>query len=158
MRTAGALLLVVSGLIWGLGRAGELRRRVELLEEIYGAARRLKAEIYYSSRPIGELIRMCGGRLCSMAAQSRSFQSDPAGALAAAAEELFKKREDRELAQGLAKGLGASDTQGQMEHLELYSALLESRLQKAREELSRKSRLYPCLGLFTGLGLSILLI
>ena len=92
MRTAGALLLVVSGLIWGLGRAGELRRRVELLEEIYGAARRLKAEIYYSSRPIGELIRMCGGRLCSMAAQSRSFQSDPAGALAAAALAVWAER------------------------------------------------------------------
>ena len=34
MKLLGAALLVLSGLLWGLGRSAELRRRVELLTDL----------------------------------------------------------------------------------------------------------------------------
>ena len=65
---------------------------------------------------------------------------------------------DWELYQGFVQGLGVSDVQGQMEHLELYRSLLEPRLEQAREEAKQKSKVFVALGLFAGVTLSLLLL
>ena len=67
-------------------------------------------------------------------------------------------RKDRELFQNFVQGLGASDTQGQLEHLELYMDLLRERLREAREEYMQKNRLYIALGLFAGVALCVIIL
>lgn len=65
---------------------------------------------------------------------------------------------DVELYLGFVRGLGVSDTQGQLEHIALYRALLEPRLEQARADAAQKSRVLVALGLFGGITLSLLLL
>ena len=48
--------------------------------------------------------------------------------------------------------------QGQLEHIALYRALLEPRLEQARADAAQKSRVLVALGLFGGITLSLLLL
>lgn len=63
---------------------------------------------------------------------------------------------DAELLSGFGKGFGASDTEGQIAHISLYENLTETALQMAREDLSKKEKLYRMLGLFGGTAAAIL--
>lgn len=158
MKAVGGLMLVLSGLVWGLGRSGELARRVELLTELLSLVRILKAEVGYSARPVGELLALSDTRLCRMARERPCFATDPSAALIEAGSAALSRQPDKELLAGFAHGLGASDTQGTMEHLGLYSALVEARLEEAREELAQKRRLFPALGLFAALTVTIIIL
>lgn len=112
----------------------------------------------FSARPLCELIEALGdSRFCRLAAKSPCFFSEPKAALEQAGERLLKKEEDLALYRGFVSGLGESDTQGQMEHMELYAALLERNLSQAGEAREKKSRLYVCLGLFGGLAVCLIL-
>ena len=65
---------------------------------------------------------------------------------------------DRELYLGFVQGLGASGVEGQLEHLELYAALVGPLLHRAREDRERRSRLYVALGAFGGMALCLALL
>lgn len=97
-------------------------------------------------------------QFCSLAAEDPAFPWDPRSSLEQAGEKLLKDPGDLELYRGLVRGLGESDVQGQLEHLDLYGSLLETSLAGAREERERKSRLYVCLGLFGGVVLCLVLL
>lgn len=156
MKLLGGILLVLSGLCWGLGEAGRLSRRVRLLTEFQQLMQALRTEIAYSSRPLGEMLSGRDCRFCRAAADRPEFGWNPAEALARAGEELLQTPKDRRLFQDFAQGLGSSGSQGQLEHLELHMALAEENLKEAREECREKRRLYIALGLFGGLTVCIL--
>lgn len=158
MKLLGALLLMLSGLAWGMERAGALRRRVELLMDLLCLLQRLSVEIAYSARPLGEMLAAGESRFCRKAMEWEGFAADPAGGLAWAGEQLLNHQKDRELLYGFAQGLGASDSQGQQEHLRLYQALAGDRLREAQEAYGQKKRLYLALGLFAGLTVSIVIL
>ena len=97
-------------------------------------------------------------RFCRLAERGSQFLSDPAGALERAGRALLQEPGDVELYLGFVRGLGVSDTQGQLEHIALYRALLEPRLEQARADAAQKSRVLVALGLFGGITLSLLLL
>ena len=150
---------MLSGLCLGLQKSGELRKREETLLEFKQLLQRFRAEIHYTLRPLGELISGNQDfRLCSLAAGEQCFFHSPKEALEQAGRKLFRDASDAELCVGFVKGLGESDSQSQLEHLNLYSDLLEAHLARAGEAREKKSRLYICLGLFGGLTLCLLLV
>lgn len=97
-------------------------------------------------------------RFCRLAERDSQFLSDPVGALERAGRALLQEPGDVELYLGFVRGLGVSDTQGQLEHIALYRALLEPRLEQARADAAQKSRVLVALGLFGGITLSLLLL
>lgn len=97
-------------------------------------------------------------RFCRLAERDSQFLSDPAGALERAGVALLQEPGDVELYLGFVRGLGVSDTQGQLEHIALYRALLEPRLEQARADAAQKSRVLVALGLFGGITFSLLLL
>lgn len=150
---------MMSGLCLGLQRSGELRKREELLLEFKRLLGRFRTEIHYTLRPLGELIS--GNQdfqLCSLAVSEQCFFHSPKEALERAGKKLFRDSSDAELCMGFVKGLGESDSQSQIEHLNLYTDLLEAHLTQAGEAREKKSRLYICFGLFGALTLCLLLI
>ena len=158
MRRLGGGLLAVSGMLWGLDRARGLARRTERLRELLNFMQFLRTEIAYSAYPLGQLLAM-GQNLFSQAAVKRPrFKEDPVAALAEAGRALLPWAKDRVMFQGFVQGLGASDTQGQLEHLALYMTLTESSLKEAREEMIQKRRLYLALGTFAGIAACILIL
>lgn len=158
MKALGMVMLVLGGFLLGLGRAGELKRRVSLLTELLALMQGLRAEIAWSARPLQEILALDESCFCKEARAREDFQENPAGALARTGEALLSRRADRELLAGFAKGLGASDTQGQLSHLELYMALTKDSLAGARAEYAQKYRLYTALGLFGGLAVCVVLL
>lgn len=158
MRLLGGGLLAVSGLLWGLDRARRLGRRVERLGELLRFMQFLRTEIAYSSSPLRQMLAMGQDIFCQAAAEHPQFEEDPVAALGEAGGALLLWKKDQALFQGLVQGLGASDTQGQLEHLALYKALAEAGLSEAKEELAQKRRLYLALGGFGGLAACILVL
>lgn len=158
MRLIGSVLLISAGAIWGLGRSWELRERVSLLTELEVLIQWLKTEIAYSARPLPELIRASESPFCRRAAERPDFPEDPCGALARAGAVLLRSEGDRELLRDFAGGLGASDTDGQLGHLQLCMARTRQHLSEAREAQRERSRLYTGLGVLLGLGAWVLLL
>ena len=144
MKLLGAVLLVASGLLAGLAGAARLKRRARLLLDLKTLLQAFQTGIRYAAESLaGLVLENQASRFCRLAERDSQFLSDPAGALERA---------------GVVRGLGVSDTQGQLEHIALYRALLEPRLEQARADAAQKSRVLVALGLFGGITLSLLLL
>lgn len=158
MKLLGAMLVVFSGLLWGGIGVSNLKKRERLLLDLKKMMQSIKTNISYSSRPLPELLYREDSCFCQKAAKEGCFLSDPCGALINAGETLLSKREDKDMYSGFVQGLGISDTQGQLEHISLYSSLLDDCIKNAKAECSEKSKLYLSLGLFMGITLCIILL
>lgn len=131
---------------------------MELLRDLKCLMRSLAAGMGYSARPLLELISgEKDSRFCCLAAAEPCFFNQPKAALLKAGESLLLTQEDRELYRGFVRGLGDSDVNCQLEHLELYSSLVEKNLKKAEEDREKKSRLCFSLGLFGAVLLCLVL-
>ena len=159
MKLWGMALIVLSGLLAGLLAASRLKRRVRLLHDLQALLQGFSTGIRFCSGSLSELIvEHQESPFCRQAEREPEFPEDPAGALEQAGRVLLWETGDLEWYQGMVRGLGVSDTQGQLEHLSLYQALLEPRLEQAREEARQKCRVQVALGLFSGIVLSLLLL
>ena len=159
MKFLGAVLLVASGLLAGLAGAARLKRRARLLLDLKTLLQAFQTGIRYAAESLaGLVLENQASRFCRLAERDSQFLSDPAGALERAGVALLQEPGDVELYLGFVRGLGVSDTQGQLEHIALYRALLEPRLEQARADAAQKSRVLVALGLFGGITLSLLLL
>ena len=68
------------------------------------------------------------------------------------------KHEDILLIKGFGEGLGSSDAEGQMLHLNLYNDRISEKRTEAINECKQKGKLYIILGILTGLGIDLILI
>lgn len=159
MKLLGALMILFSGVCLGWKQADTLKKREEALLDLRQLIQQLRTGILYAGQPLCELIaRNQESRFCFQAAADAHFFQDPKGALQSAGKSLLTERSDLELYCALVSGLGESDTQGQLEHLRLYEELLSVNLSQARESREKKSRLYLCLGAFSGTAVCLLLL
>lgn len=143
----------------GISGAQKLRGRKELLLDWKQLMQRFKTEISYSAFLLPELIvRNQESAFCRLAFREETFEQEPVLALWGAGKRLLKNKEDAELFGNFVQGLGISDVQGQMEHISLYSQLLDQRLEGASRDLLSKPKLYLSLGLFSSLALCIVLL
>lgn len=117
----------------------------------------LRSEIGYASRPLSELIDGGDSPFCTQAVKEIGFSGNPCKALEKAGEKFFWNSGDLELFQSFVRKLGCSGLQEQLEHIELYNSLLQTRLEYAQEDREKKARLYISLGLFAGLSLCVVL-
>ncbi len=133
--------------------------RERALLEFKRLLQRFKTEIEFSSRELEELILNSGDfLLCDRAGKLIKAGKSPKSALYEAGKKIFVKEEDFRLFAGFLQDLGASGTQGQIDHIELYLGLLAGNLGKAREDIEKKSRLCLVLGGFGGLLLCLVLL
>lgn len=65
---------------------------------------------------------------------------------------------DKELLINFGSGLGTTDTEGQLRHIELYLGMFQNRLEESKAELNKKSAVYKALGLFGGISAAIIIL
>ena len=169
LRLVGALLLLLSGGLLGLGAAGQLGEHVRCLQALDGALERMERELAFRLTPMPELL--------SRLARSTP---DPAGALfaqclagfdrleeeglaglwrqAVQAAKLPLEREELDLLIGLGEVLGRYDGAGQQEAVAAVRLELLPYLRRAEEERTRLGRVYGTLGLTAGAFLVLLLV
>lgn len=66
--------------------------------------------------------------------------------------------DDLNLLLGLGKGLGTTDTEGQMDHLSMYEEFFRQSYETAKEEAKTKGRLYRICGVCAGAAAALLLL
>lgn len=159
----GALILIAAGTLAGYMESHRLTVRVQQLEAFLRFLSAAQTEIRFAALPVEQIVqrhgrdmeflRICaknceqGGRFSAVWDESVSTGAKGSGLLAG----------DIELLRSFGKGFGASDVEGQLSHCELYSQLIGENLKNAREEKSRKSKLYQILGIFSGMAAALVL-
>lgn len=66
--------------------------------------------------------------------------------------------DDLNLLYGLGRGLGATDTEGQIDHLSMYEEFFRQSYEAAKEEAKTKGRLYRICGVCAGAAFALLLL
>ena len=140
-------------------KSNALRKRETTLLELKKLMMRFKSEISFSSRTVGELVKINGNYcFCKTAVLNPCFSDNPIEALKSGIADIFNEHKDIAIFNDFVAGLGISDTIGQIEHIELYSELLDVNINEAHEEYEKKSKLFIMLGLFAGISLCVILI
>ena len=159
----GALLLIAAGTLAGFMESRRLSLRVGRLETFLRFLSAAKTEVRYSAAPVARILELHGSELgflreCAQACGRGSKFSEAWRSCVSvrAPKDGFSPR-DRELLLSFGEGFGASDTQGQLSHLQLYSDLFAANLKSAEEDRDRKSKLYRTLGTFAGIAAALLL-
>ena len=159
----GGLLLVVCGTLAGLYASGKLRDRVKLLEQYAMFLNQAQSEIGYTASGIRELLTMPGTmpllrpvfkdclRLLNGGCQLEN-------AWRTAVEVHIPDKNDRELLCYFGDHFGSSNISGELNKLSLHSELVWQRLDRLREEMKTKRRLYRVVGMFGGVVAAVLLI
>lgn len=143
----------------GLRQAQKLKRRESMLLELKKLIRRFQTEIRYTARELGGLIaENTDLLLCAEAVKQQMFSSNPCEALEKAGDAIFENPPDKKLFSDFVLGLGASDTDGQLGHISLYSQLLEEHIADAAQDNKKRSRLFVGLGIFAGVTICVLII
>lgn len=159
MKTLGAILIIASGLCLGLSFSAALHRRENTLLDLRQMLQSFKAGIGCTASPLSLLVAQnSGSRFCTLARAEPQFSTNPKSALLSSGEKLLKNQDDLKLYTDFVNGLGETDTQAQLEHIELYAQLLQVSITAAANDCKSKSRLYTYMGLFGGISLCLVLI
>lgn len=158
MRLTGALLLVLSGLLGGLGAAGELKKTVRRREELCRLLVRMACELERFRTPLPELFSalakqeegavraLCCGVESRVSELGRvSFEEIWRGSI------VFLPPDERQILAGLGTVLGRYGAEQQLSALESCLRDMEVLLDKARARGSELGRVY--IGLCTGGGI-----
>lgn len=146
LKIIGALLIILTGTFCGLRLSEKLTYRKNKLKGFYVFLREIADRI------------KTGEELMSI------FQSKTAKSLIKT--EGFKvnicdegiNSEDKKLLSEFFSFLGMGDTSSQISRCEIYTELLNKRLEEAEIQEKEKAKLYTSLGVFAGLFVVILLI
>ncbi|MFU0833309.1 MAG: Stage III sporulation protein AB [Oscillospiraceae bacterium] len=163
IKLLGALLLIMAGSLSGYKESHKLSVRVDSLELFLRFLSAAKTEIRYSAVPVVQVIKRhsAGFQFLEECAnnceQGGSFADAWRYTVIHYAKNDGFAANDIKLLLSFGEGFGASDTDGQIAHLQLYSELFATSLKSARDERNRKSKLYLMLGIFAGLSSALLL-
>lgn len=159
MKPLGAMLIILSGLCLGLNFSAALRRREAALLDLNQMLQAFKSGIGCAACPLAQLVQQNdSSQLCRLAQTHPQLYSNPKAALLSSGEIILKNHADLKLYTDFISGLGETDTQSQLEHIELYTQLLQANISAAANEHKNKSRLYVYMGLFGGVALCLVLI
>lgn len=140
--------------------------RASFFEQLVGFLTELQTQIRYSGEPLSTLLRGTAGKIleplltaCAGAMEEGTpfFDAWQKGLLEIP-KSMGLTKEDLRLLTDFGQGLGTTDLEGQLSHCELYKAMFSSRLKQAREERTKKVKLYRMLGLFSGIAVSLLIL
>lgn len=140
-----------------------LAMRVHQLEALLRFLSAAQTEIRFSALPVEQIIQKHGENLKFLKICSENFKNGggfafawESGVNSGAKSEGFNDK-DIAILHNFGNGFGASDTEGQLSHCALYYELVSNELKGAREDKTRKSKLYQMLGVFSGMAAALLL-
>ena len=122
-----------------------------------------QTEIRYSAADVAEIVQRHGSglaflRQCAQhCREGEDFHTAWREGVRAGTKGTGLTEKDILLLRDFGEGFGASDVEGQLSHCRMYTELLADRLEHARDEKSRKGKLYLILGSFSGVAAALFL-
>ena len=136
------------------------KKRVDFWEEMMGLAAYFKDEIRFTADSAGRIFeRYLATRKEKNIREislDRPFADGFWQTVKPATVQLGLAREDCQILQMFADGLGVSDVEGQMNHCERYGNLFSARSQRCAAEYASKGKLYRSLGWLSAVTVAVL--
>lgn len=149
-----SLVIVFCSAIVGLYCSQRLRRRIELLSAFETLFERASIRISYNA---GDLCEVFSDNFDGYVFRySSPFPQQWEDWIMSYDHQL--KQDELLTLKAFADGLGASDTQSQQRHIDLYRGLLHEHIKAAENAYQKKGKLYRVLPISLGLVISILII
>ena len=171
LKVAGCVLVITSSAAGGCLKARSLQRYVNTLQELRQIMYLFKGEMAYTKAPLPHILEHLGGQLEPpysgwlesvreelMKNESNSFYGVWCDAVDRELETLELKEEHKVQLKETGHFLGQHDIESGIQCIEIYLQKLEWEIEKERVELEGKKRLWNCIGIMSGLFVSILLL
>lgn len=170
LKFIGALLLLLSGTLFGFYQAQQLSRRPKQIRQLIQALQRLETEIAYGFTHLPDalmaLSQQTAAPLSRMFRQMSEQLSVPTGRSVkevwqSAVHDGWKhtsmKEGEKDVVLQLGFTLGITDREDQVKHLRLGLRQLQTEEELAREEQQRYEKMWKSLGILAGALVAILI-
>lgn len=161
LKYLGLILIVLTCFGIGFYYSLRLKYRYEFLSSFNEFLSTLETNIRYNSADIFSLIKSSASESISeyfLKRNEKSFQSYWNSCISALPKRLALKKDDYNLLYEFGRMLGATDIEGQLNHINLYKELIKHNINNSDKELKQKSKLSKLLGLFAGLTIALILL
>lgn len=171
VKIIGAALVIIACGAMGMVKSQEIKQRQKELFLVKRMLLLLRGEIKYARTPLPEAFlnigrRMggeLGGFLSGVGEQLEKQEGRPFCDVwkQAVEKRLCRTRlnkEDKEQLKRMGENLGYLDVEMQMNIIELQLEQVETQLEHLEKSIAGKTRVYNCVGIFSGLLIAILLL
>lgn len=148
------MTVVIAALLLGVYLSARLFERTRVLSSLISLLEEVAVRMTYTSSNLASLF----------SDNFAGFVFTPQKPFAPQFTEMISRfrdvltADDIDLLNDFSEDLGAGDTASELQHIRLYVKLLQERLDIAREEVQRKSKLCRILPLSAGIAIAVLLI
>ena len=166
LKTILLILIFSTATLIGLTISKKYQTRVKNLKEMQRALHIFEEKIKYTYETIPDLFLEISEKTSNSISQifeesSKNMKDMSAGEaweLALDNSKTKLNKEDIEILKGLAKMLGRTDLDGQVNEIKLTQKFIDTKIEDAEIERRKNEKLYKTLGVTLGLGLVIILI
>lgn len=167
LKAGGVIAVFAVCVAAGLMKSASLEKRVRELEAFLSALSRISNEIRYFATPTEDIIAKLDASkefknlfvfaYCKNDFEAtRNFSKSWSDALKKSKQKLSLEDGDFEALGFFGNILGTTDAEGQMANCERYKNLLEQRLSCAREDKSKRGRMYTSFGVLAGVFFAVI--
>lgn len=163
-------MIVGTTSIWGIREASKAKNQLENMKYLQRIICLIQSEIRYSRAFLGEIFCNIGqgvkepykSWLLEMSEKTSTFSGECfediwKESINKNLKELDFPEQELESLKSLGNQIGYADIQVQMRLLDLYLEHLDRTIREVHEQVQTKVKLYHCLGVMSGLFLSVLL-
>lgn len=158
MRLAAAALILLCCAFEGARRSLSLKKRVDFLDEIVTMLTDFAIEIRFRAPTLDELLRTQTGSFARMVEAELENGFDVRAAWERACSAFSPKQEETALLRELGRSFGGSDSEGQLQLLELYTKRFSRLRESAEAEYSRKGKALVRVGVLCGAAGAVLVL
>jgi len=158
MRLAAAALILLCCAFEGMRRSFSLKKRVEFLDEIVSMLTDFAIEIRFRAPTLDELLRTQTGSFARMVEAELENGFDVRAAWERACNAFSQRNEETALLRELGRSFGTSDSEGQLQLLELYVKRFSGLREIAEGEYSRKGSAFIRVGMLCGAAGAVLVL
>lgn len=164
LKILGSLLLIFACFVTGCVKSKALYKRREFLENLLVFISSLETNLRFSGSDIFTLISVSANSddtrhlIVDSSQTDKAFSELWSANVSGLPKSLALKDEDKKLLTDFGAELGKSDLEGQIKHLRLYQSMFRRQLLSARDEITKKSKLYKTMGLFVGVSAALIMI
>lgn len=167
LKAGGVIVVFAACVAAGLMKSASLEKRVRELEAFLSALSLISNEIRYFATPTEDIIEKLDSskefknlyifNYCKNNFKtSRDFSRAWSDALLQSKQKLSLDDGDYEALTFFGSIFGTTDTEGQMANCERYKNLLQQRLDCAREDKSKRGRMYTSFGVLAGVFFAVI--
>lgn len=163
IKIIGGLFIIVSGTFIGIYASDRSKEKVSFFEQYMIFLTRVKTTVSYTLSDIKELLSVNASiPMVKPILRDTLILLEGGTALEeawrGAVNIHVKDKEDKNLLYYFGDNFGKSNVSGELNNLELHGEFVKQRLERLKDELKTKQRLYRVIGMFCGVLTAVILI